>query len=397
MSLFSRRPYARWLFVLISLALLALLFWWTLWRTDSVIETEPIRRGNLELSVSALGTLQPHRYVDIGAQVSGQIKHIAVNVGDAVTKGDLLVEIDPAIQLAAVNADRARLDSLRAQLAEQEAERELAGQKTARQQRLHRQEATSIETLQEAQAQLRVAQARVTNLKAQIVGAQSTLEGNEALLGYTRIYAPMDGTVITLDAREGQTLNATYQTPTLLRLADLTRMTVWTEVSEADVGRIRPGMPVYFTTLGLLDEDGSARRWESHLRQVLPAPPTAQGAAPQNAGDSAAPAGKVVLYTALFDVDNQDGALMPQMSAQVFFVAATATNVLLVPLTAVESANKGSDRYIAHVLTEDEVQPREIRIGIRDRLMGEVLRGLDDGEIIVTSIREERPSWRLQW
>jgi macrolide-specific efflux system membrane fusion protein len=105
-------------------------------------------------------------------------------------------------------------------------------------------------------------------------------------------------------------------------------MTVWTEVSEADVGRIHVGMAVYFTTLGLQDAAGRPRRWQGRLAQVLPAPPTEPGGASSfGAGGSAT--GKVVLYTALFEVANADGALMPQMSAQVFFVTASAGNVVV--------------------------------------------------------------------
>lgn len=391
MAVTSRRRVRRLLAVL-ALALLVLLFWRALWRTDLLIETESVRRGSLELSVSALGTLQPHRYVDVGAQVSGQIKHIAVDVGDTVVKGDLLVEIDPAVQLAMVNANRATLDSLRAQLAEQQAQLELAKLKAARQQRLHRHEATSIELLQEAQAHVRITQARVSSLTAQIAGAQSTLEGNEALLGYTRIYAPMDGTIITLEAREGQTLNATYQTPNLLRLADLTSMTVWTEVSEADVGRVRPGMPVYFTTLGLLDGKGESRRWESRLRQVLPAPPVKNGEGGVDSSGS-----KAVSYTALFDVENTDGSLMPQMSARVFFVEASAQNVLLAPLTGMQ-ATPDQDVFTARVSTGNErLETRSIKIGMKDRLYVEVVSGLEEGEALVMRLSEESGAKRLRW
>jgi macrolide-specific efflux system membrane fusion protein len=380
------------LLAVLALALLVLLFWRALWRTDLLIETESVRRGSLELSVSALGTLQPHRYVDVGAQVSGQIKHIAVDVGDTVVKGDLLVEIDPAVQLAMVNANRATLDSLRAQLAEQQAQLELAKLKAARQQRLHRHEATSIELLQEAQAHVRITQARVSSLTAQIAGAQSTLEGNEALLGYTRIYAPMDGTIITLEAREGQTLNATYQTPNLLRLADLTSMTVWTEVSEADVGRVRPGMPVYFTTLGLLDGKGESRRWESRLRQVLPAPPVKNGEGGVDSSGS-----KAVSYTALFDVENTDGSLMPQMSARVFFVEASAQNVLLAPLAGMQ-ATPDQDVFTARVSTGNErLETRSIKIGMKDRLHVEVVSGLEEGEALVMRLSEESGAKRLRW
>lgn len=387
----------RWSLLCLLVLALAALLWWGFFRTVETIQTTPVRRGSIENAVTALGVLQPQRYVDVGAQVSGQIRRIAVRPGDKVAKGDLLLEIDPAIQQATVQTNRATLASLRAQLAEQQAQHDFARQQAQRQQQLAAEEATKLEDVQSAQLQARVAQARIDSLKAQIEGAQSTLAGNEALLSYTRIYAPIAGTVVTLDAREGQTLNATYQTPNVMRIADLSRMTVWTEVSEADVGRIRPGMPTYFTTLGLQNQDGSPRRWEGKLRQVLPAPPTAPGAA-QAAGQNAAPAGKVVLYTALFDVDNQDGALMPQMSAQVFFVAASAKDVLVAPLAALEPVKgEPAGHVTAKVQAGDQVQTREVRIGVRDRLMGEVLQGLQEGEPLVTGTRREQASRRLRW
>src|SRR5690606_19731908 len=153
-------------------------------------------------------------------------------------------------------------------------------------------------------------------LRAQIDQTQASQRAEEARLGYTRIYASMAGTVVSVEAREGQTLNATYQTPNILRIADLSGMTVWTEVSEADVRRVKAGMPVFFTTLGGSDE--MARRWESTVRQVLPTPPVA----PASEGGAAPAATKAVVYTVLFDVDNTDGELMPQMTAQVAFITA---------------------------------------------------------------------------
>lgn len=378
-----------------GLSILVLLLWWAFFRTVETVETVEVRRGSIENAVTALGVLQPQRYVDVGAQVSGQIKRIAVRPGDKVGKGDLLVEIDPAIQQAKVQTDRASLASLRAKLAEQEAELDFARQQAERQTALQADGATKAEDVQSAQSQLRVTQARIASLKAQIDGAQSTLQGNEALLGYTRIYAPMDGTVVTLDAREGQTLNATYQTPNLLRIADLSRMTVWTEVSEADVGRIRPEMAVYFTTLGLQDDAGQPRRWEGKLRQVLPAPPAVANA--PAAGQNAAPAGKVVLYTVLFDVDNADGALMPQMSAQVFFVLGSARNVLLAPMAALAAVDGQKDQFLVKVSVDREIQERTVRIGVRDRLNGEVLEGLSEGERLVTGIKQAKASTRLRW
>jgi macrolide-specific efflux system membrane fusion protein len=390
------RKHSRWHFRLgmgFILTALAFLLWYGFFRTVEIVETEPVRRASIENTVSALGVLQPHRYVDVGAQVSGQEKQIKVKVGEAVKKGALLLEIDPALQQATVAADRAKLSGLRAQLAEQEALRDLARQQAERQRRLSAEKATSLENVEAAEAELRVTVARVENLKAQIDGAQSVLEGNEALLSYTRIYAPIAGTMVTLDAREGQTLNATYQTPNLLRIADLSRMTVWTEVSEADVGRVRVDMPVYFTTLGLTDEAGRPRRWQGKLAQVLPAPSTEPGTSSSASNGST---GKVVLYTALFDVENADGALMPQMSAQVFFVVTSAENVLVAPFAALAPTGD-PDTFVARVLVGEKQEERTVKIGARDRLNGEVLEGLAENEALVTGVRRDKASGRLRW
>ena len=371
-----------------AMALLAVAAGAALWVTRKpavVYETAPVTRASIESSVTAIGTLQPQRYVDVGAQVSGQITRLHVAPGSTVKQGELLAEIDPSVQQATVDAGRAALAGLRAQLAEQQAQHRLAGQQHARQKVMAEFEATSVNDQEVAHATLESAVARIASLKAQIDQTQATLKADEARLGYTRIYAPMAGTVVSVDAREGQTLNATYQTPNILRIADLSAMTVWTEVSEADVRRVRPAMAVYFTTLG-----GDARRWSGKVRQVLPAPAVAGGVA---TGTALAPsASKVILYTVLFEVDNADGELMPQMTAQVVFVTAAANNVLAAPLPALkpvtgDGAKSGpsTSKYIARVIDQDgKVQEREVRLGVRNRLSGEVLEGLAEGELLVT-------------
>lgn len=366
--------------VAVAVALVGAGVWLT--RKPAVVyETAPVKRASIEASVTAIGTLQPQRYVDVGAQVSGQITRLHVAPGSSVKQGELLAEIDPSVQQATVDAGRAALAGLRAQLAEHQAQHRLATRQHQRQRMMAEFDATSGSDQDVAQATLESALARIDNLKAQIDQTQATLKADEARLGYTRIYAPMGGTVVSVDAREGQTLNATYQTPNLLRIADLAAMTVWTEVSEADVRRVRPGMPVYFTTLG-----GDQRRWTGKVRQVLPAPPVAGGV---SAGTALAPStSKVILYTVLFEVDNADGELMPQMTAQVVFVTAAANNVLAVPLPALkpvtgEGAKRG--QFTARVMAEDgSVQAREVRLGVRNRLTGEVLEGLREGELLVT-------------
>ncbi|WP_336334334.1 efflux RND transporter periplasmic adaptor subunit [Pseudomonas putida] len=372
--------------LLIGLGLLglgSLVAWKALPFGTQPVSTVAVTRADIESSVTALGTLQPRRYVDVGAQASGQIHKLHVEVGDTVRKGQLLVEIDPSTQQARLDAGRYSIDNLKAQLAEQRAQYLLAQQQFKRQRDLAAAGATRDEDVQTADAQLKVTQARIEMFQAQIREAQASLRSDEAELGYTRIYAPMDGTVVAVDAREGQTLNAQQQTPLILRIAKLSPMTVWAQVSEADIGKVKPGMTAYFTTLA-----GGKRRWTSTVRQILPIPPKPLDQASQGGGSPAsATAGttgaQVVQYTVLLDVDNPDGALMAEMTTQVFFVAGQASQVLTAPLAALDDAGDEGLR-LAQVFTRDgKIEQRKVRTGLSDRLRVQILDGLAEGEQLV--------------
>ncbi|EIK69670.1 efflux transporter, RND family, MFP subunit [Pseudomonas synxantha BG33R] len=374
------RPARRALLVLACLLpILVVAAWQVLPSGRDSLPTVTVTRGDIENSVTSLGTLQPRRYVDVGAQASGQIRKIHVEAGDQVKEGDLLVEIDPATQQAKLDASRYSIENLKAQLQEQKAQHELARQKYQRQQRLVAGNATREEDVQTAKAELSATQARVDMFQAQIRQAQASLRSDEAELGYTRIYAPMSGTVVAVDARVGQTLNAQQQTPLILRIAKLSPMTVWAEVSEADIGHVKPGMSAYFTTLA-----GGNRRWSSTVRQILPIPPKPLNETSQGSGSpsstSKTGSGRVVLYTVLLDVDNTDNALMAEMTTQVFFVASQVKDALTIPVAAL-LGSQGSDKQIARVVTKNgAIQKREVQLGISDRLRVEVLDGLDEGD-----------------
>ena len=367
------------LIVLSSLLVGALVAWPFLTPGREAYDTVPVTRGNIESSVTALGTLQPRQYVDVGAQASGQIRKIHVEVGAEVTQGQPLVEIDPSTQTAKLDASRFAIENLKAQLQEQRALHDLAQQKYQRQQRLAQGGATREEDIQSARAEVRTTQARIDMFQAQIRQARASLRSDEAELGYTRIFAPMSGTVVAIDAREGQTLNAQQQTPLILRIANLSPMTVWAEVSEADIGHVKPGMQAYFTTLS-----GGNRRWASTVRQILPVPPKPLNEASQGGGSPASSgksgSARVVLYTVLLDVDNTDQALMPEMTTQVFFVANQARDVLLAPVVALQGSTD-SDRQTARVVAKNgDIETRQIRTGISDRLRVEILEGLNEGD-----------------
>ncbi|PKA68010.1 macrolide-specific efflux system membrane fusion protein [Pseudomonas baetica] len=340
--------------------------------------TVQVSRGDIESSVTALGTLQPRRYVDVGAQASGQIQKIHVEVGDVVKEGQLLVEIDPSTQKAKLDAGRFSIENLKAQLQEQRAQHELAQQKYQRQQNLAAGGATREEDVQTARAELKATQARIDMFQAQIRQAEASLRSDQAELGYTRIYAPMAGTVVALDAREGQTLNAQQQTPLILRIAKLSPMTVWAEVSEADIGHVKPGMTAYFTTLS-----GGNRRWSSTVRQILPVPPKPLDQTSQGGGSPASSksgSARVVLYTVLLDVDNGDNALMAEMTTQVFFVANQAKDVLTAPVAALQGSDKADLQTAQVVAANGKIESREVHTGISDRLKVQILDGLSEGD-----------------
>lgn len=342
--------------------------------------TATAQRGALEETVSATGTLQPLQYVDVGTQVTGQLRALPVAIGDMVAKGQLIAEIDPTLFQAKTDATRAALDSLEAQLVDRQAQLQLAEQLLARNHRLLAAHAVTDQFVQQSETAALQAQAQVNAVRAQIQQTRSALAGDAANLRYTRIYAPMAGTVVDLSARRGQTLVSSQQAQVILRIADLRTMTVWAQVSEADVPRLRVGMPVYFNTLGLPE-----RRWHGQVRQVLPTPATVNN---------------VVLYNVLFDVANADGTLKPQMSAQVFFRVAAVDDALTVPSAALRTAGQttpatrataataapGAGRekaYVVRVLRGDAVEERPVTVGLQTRLQAQILSGLAEGETVI--------------
>jgi macrolide-specific efflux system membrane fusion protein len=354
---------------------------------------EPAVRGDVEELVTALGSLTPLKSVDVGAQVSGQLAKLLVSIGDEVQQGQKLAEIEAAVTSAKVDAGTAQVASLTAQLAERESQLALATAQAGRQERLMAENATSQDAYDLAQAAMRTAQAQVKSTQADINRAQSTLKADQALLGYSQIFAPMAGTVTAIPAKQGQTLNANQTAPLILTIADLSTMTVSTQVSEADVSRLKIGMDAYFTTLG-----SGERRWTGKLRQILPTPTVLNN---------------VVLYTALFDVDNTGRELMPQMSAQVFFVNAGAYDVITVPVSAVRYTDRparGNGRGKGGPNGANEVPPastgeqqarrtrpaevtvvhedgmqetRAVQVGVTDRVNAEIVSGLSEGETVV--------------
>lgn len=365
-----------------------------------------VARGDIKDSVTALGNLQPENYVDVGAQATGQLKKLYVKIGDTVKQGQLLAEIDPQIAHSKVQQDQGNLTNLQAQLADKQAQAALAQTQAARQKHLIDAGATSRDAYDTAIAAARSAAAEVNAVRAQIAAAQAQVNGDNITLGYTKIYAPMSGTIASISILQGQTINSVQQAPTILRIADLSIMEVLTQVSEADVPKLKVGMPAYFTTLG-----NPGKRWTGKLEQIQPTPTVTNN---------------VVLYTATFNVANPTQELMTQMTAQVFFVTASAHNVVTVPVSALHqghvragsrtgsrtpnqetasaaqprrhrSGAGGTGGHHARVLVvkpDGTTESRRIVTGVSNRVSAEVVSGLQPGEKVVVGTTSGEPVTR---
>lgn len=365
MTTARRRPLIPILIVVVVLALAALAWWkfGTSNQKTAPVATAVATLADIENSVSALGKIGPKTYVDVGAQLSGQLERLHADVGDRVEQGTLLAEIDPRIYESQVEGNRARVDSLNAQMAERQASLELAQATHTRNLSLADRGLIARDLLDTSAAQLKQAQAQIVSLRAQLNEARSTLDGNIANLSYARIYAPLAGTVVSLTALEGQTLNANQVAPTILRIADLDTMTVTAQVAEADIVRIQTGMSAYFTTLGQPD-----RRWRGEVRQIQPTPDIVN---------------EVVLYRVLIDVDNADGALLPDMTAQVFFTVSEARGVVTVPIAAIVSPPQSRGQSFVRVPGPEGTPPRPVETGLRDREKVEIISGLAEGDTVL--------------
>ena len=263
--------------------------------------TEAVQRGDITRTVSANGTLNPVGLVRVGTQVSGTVSKLHVDFNDRVHPGEVLVELDDALFRAQVQQSEANVANARAAL-------ELAVANEARLRRLHRGGFISRQELDQAVEAAKSA-------RAQLALVQAQLEKDRTNLGYTVIRSPVSGVVVDRQVDVGQTVAATFQTPTLLLIAqDLTRMQIDSSFAEADIGNIRVGQPVSFKVDAFPD-----RVFQGTVKLIRLNPVTQQN---------------VVTYDVVVAVDNPDQILLPGMTAYVNIAVARRQGVLLVPNAA---------------------------------------------------------------
>lgn len=359
------------LFWLLPLCALALLLAWRPQAKAPASDyiTASAETRDLEQLIMADGTLKARKQVSVGAQVSGQIKKLHVTLGQEVKQGDLLVEIDDLPQQNALKDALAQRDNLQAQLDSKEATLRNARLAYQRQQQIVARGLGSTADHDSAKATLDETLADIRALNAQRVQAEIAVDTARVNLGYTRILAPLSGTVVAMPVEEGQTLNASQSTPTLLKIAQLDTMTVEARISEADVINVRVGMPVYFTILG-----NSQRRFEGSLRAIEPAPDTINDDTTTSSSDSSA-----IYYHGLFEVPNQDGQLRISMTAQVYLVVARLKDALVIPAIALQGDQ------VRVVDDGGKTSLRRVKVGLNNKVDAQILSGLSAGERVIVS------------
>ncbi len=333
--------------------------------------------------VLASGTVKAYKQVSVGAQASGQIKSLKVALGDHVKKGQLVAEIDSLTQANALASAEFSLQNLQAQLRAKQASLKQAQLAYARQQMMLAGDASSRENFESAEATLNTTQADIAALQAQIKDGAIKVDTARLNLGYTRISSPIEGQVVAIVAQEGQTVNANQSTPTIIKVARMDTVTIKAQISEADVVRVKPGQPVFFTILG--DPD---HRYRTTLRAIEPAPDSIlqddTSTSTLSSSSSSSASSTAIYYNGLLDVPNPDGKLRISMTTQVNIVLAEAKNALVLPSTAL-SAKAADGSYTVRVLDQQgQAHERKVRIGINTNALVQITDGVKAGERVVT-------------
>lgn len=366
----------KWGIGLLAVAALAAGMWWWLKPKNEInYLTEPVVRTSIAQTVSATGEISAAQLVDVGAQASGQIKKLHVTLGQQVKKGDLIAEIDSTSQLNNLNTNKAKLDTYQAQLVSAEIALRSADKKYKREQALWQEDATSREALEDAQDAFAAAKASVAELKSSIRQTQIAINTAEADLGYTRITAPMDGTVVAIPVEEGQTVNANQTTPTIVQVADLSTMLNKMQIAEGDVNKVKAGMKLSFTTLSQPD---NVR--EATLESIDPGLTTMSQGSYTTSTDTTDSA---IYYYARSLVPNEDNVLHIGMTTENTITINQAEKVLAVPKLAVKQ--RGGKQYVRVLGENNQPQEKEITTGLSDNMSTEVKSGLSEGENVIIS------------
>ena len=344
-------------------------------KNEATFITEEVKRGKIAQTVSATGEISATNLVDVGAQVSGQIKKMHVKIGDVVKEGDLIAEIDNVTQVNEVNTRKAQLQTYQAQLESAQVALKIAQRKYSRYKSLASADAVSKEEFEATEDSLATNRAKIKELQSSIRQTQIAINTAEKDLGYTRITAPSAGTVVSLVVEQGQTINSSQTSPTVVQIADLTSMTNKMQIAEGDATKVKAGQTVNFTILSEPDTPISAK-----LDSIDPGLTTMSQGSYSKSTDTTSNA---IYYYARATVPNPEGKLAIGMTTQNTVEIASADNVLMVPTVAIKT--KDGKKFVRVLEANNQAVDREIQTGLKDSMNTEVKSGLNEGDKVVMS------------
>ncbi|MCQ2753975.1 MAG: efflux RND transporter periplasmic adaptor subunit [bacterium] len=333
--------------------------------------TKPATLETITQYVEASGTIKPINTIAVGTQVSGTVSRIYVDYNSVVKKGDMLAELDPSLFQANVDQSTAKLNTAKAAYSKANSTLNYKRNNYQRYKHLYEKNYVSKDEVELAQANYLQAQAEVAAARAEVSAAQASLSNNMTNLGYSKITSPVDGTVISRAVDVGQTVAASFNTPTLFEVAkDLTKMQIETSVSEADIGRIKVGQKANYVLDGYQD-----RTFEGEVTQVRLASTTTNN---------------VVTYTVIISVDNSEGLVIPGMSANVSIITDKVENALCVPNMALKftPANETQkyEKQGVWVKTNSGLKRYNVTLGVSDENVTQIITDeVKPGDKIVVS------------
>ena len=345
-------------------------------------QTKPIKRCTITEVVEASGTINPVNTVSVGSTVSGLIKEIYVDYNDVVKKGQILAQIDPANFEATVQQNQAQINNAQANVAKIQAIADFDRQQYIRYKNLYAKNFVAKSELDEKYSTYKSDLAQISAARAQISQYQASLKTAMTNLGYTKIIAPVDGTIISREIDLGSPVAASFQAPELFTIAqDLTNMQIEVSVSEADIGNVQEGQDVTYTIDGYPDMN-----FKGKVTQVRLSPTTESN---------------VVTYTVIVDVNNEDLKLKPGMTANVSIITDRSENVLCAPNIALKfTPDINGPKYKNQgiwILEKGKPQRIEIKTGANNDSKTEIISDkINEGTEVITAIKSKNHKEQVQ-
>ena len=345
--------------------------------------TKKAKKGSFSKKVDATGEIFATELIDVGAQVSGQIKKLYVKLGDQVKKGDMIASIDSSTQQNSIDNKEAQLAIYKAQLESAKVALNIAKTQFDRENALFAKNATSKQEFESAKNTYSANSAKIKELEAQIKQTNIELSTAKINLGYTKITAPRDGTVVSVQVEEGQTVNANQTTPTIVNIADLSHVKMKMQIAEGDITKIKVGTPVEYSILS-----EPTKKFQTTVSSIDPGLTTlsdgsyGSSSSSKSSYSSSSSSSSAVYYYAQSIVDNKDGILRIGMTTQNELLIANVEDAIIAPSIGIKKDENGTFVY---VLKDGKPVKTAVKTGIKDNLDTQIISGINEGDEIITS------------